>query len=45
VKRADLEDKLVADGSNLSPTLELRLRRQAGARLERLEALARRTSH
>jgi hypothetical protein len=30
VKRADLEDKLVADGSNLSPTLELRLRRQAG---------------
>ena len=45
VKRADLEDKLVADGSNLSPTLELRLRRQAGARLERLNALARRASH
>jgi len=45
VKRADLEDKLVADGSNLSPTLELRLRRQAGTRLERLDALARRTSH
>ena len=42
VKRADLQDKLVADGSNLSPRLELRLRRQARARLELLDALARR---
>ena len=45
VKRADLEDMLVADGSNLSPRLELQLRRQAGARLELLETLARRVSH
>jgi hypothetical protein len=45
VKRADLEDVLVADGSNLSPGLELQLRRHAGARLELLETLARRVSH
>jgi hypothetical protein len=36
---------LVADGSNLSPGLELQVRRQAGARLELLETLARRVSH
>ena len=44
VKRADLEDKLVGDGSNLSPSVELQLRRQAAARLELLEEHARRVS-
>jgi hypothetical protein len=41
IKRLDLEDKLVADGSSVPASVARRLRRQASERLALLDRLAR----